>query len=338
MNASLTKISGLILGIIGLILLPLFNNPYNIHLMIITGINAILAMTFILMLRTGLVSIAIAAFWGIGAYTSAILAIKGGLSFWLALPLSTLFTALIAFITGIFLVKNAGFSFVILTMAFGELAVLLFGNTPFIGGYDGLTNIPNPDPISLFGLTIEFADKLPNYYLMLLIFCFVALSYKALYSCWAGRAWQAIGLNIHLAESLGIDLYRYRIAVFTIACATAGLAGSFYVHYFQAIQPASFQSFKTIYVHIMAILGGIGSPVLGSIIGACVLTFLPETLRLAKEFEPIFTGIIIVLLILFLPDGIMSLFKKDHKHAGLKGNLIRMKAGFNRYILRNSKV
>jgi branched-chain amino acid transport system permease protein len=329
------KIIAGILAVIGLILLPHFTNPYNIHLMIITGINAILAMTFILMLRTGLVSIAIAAFWGVGAYASAMLVMKGGFSVWAAMPLAAIITGLIAFVLGIFLVKNAGFSFVILTMALGELAVLLFGNTPFIGGYNGLTNIPPPEPISLFGVTIEFADKLPNYYLMLVLFAIVALAFRALYVCWAGRAWQAIGLNIRLAESLGINLYRYRIAVFTVASAAAGLTGAFYAHYFQAIQPGSFESFKTIYIHIMAILGGIGCPVLGPIVGAAILTFVPETLRLASELEPIITGVIIILLILFLPDGIMSLFAGKKKSGGVKDRLVRIQGLVNKLLNRS---
>lgn len=335
MNTSPLKIIGLVIGVIGLIVLPLYTNPYNIHMLIMAGINAVLAMTFILMLRTGLISIAIAAFWGVGAYSSAMLVLKGGFPVWLAMPVAAIITAVVSLILGMVLVKNAGFSFVILTMALGELAVLIFGSTTWIGGYDGLTGIPHPENISLLGLSIDFGDKLPNYYLMLIIFAIVALSFRALYNCWAGRAWKAIGLNVRLAESLGINLYRYRIAVFTVASTAAGLTGAFYAHYFQAIQPASFEAFKTIYVHIMSILGGVSVPVLGPIVGAAIITFVPETLRLAAELEPIITGTIIILLILFLPDGIMSLFTGPKKTFSFRGNLARIAERINKFFDRS---
>lgn len=136
-----------LIGLIGLLILaclvPLvMDNPYYIHLLILAGINAMLAMTFVLMLRTGLISIAIAAFWGIGAYASAVLSVKFNIIFWFALPIATIITAIVAIVLGFFFVRNAGFSFVIMSLVLAEVLVLAFGNTPFLGGYQGIMGIP----------------------------------------------------------------------------------------------------------------------------------------------------------------------------------------------------
>lgn len=303
------KLIGLIvLGVI-LVLVPwLVHSPYHMHLLITVGIYAVLAMTFIFLLRTGLITLAIAAFWGIGAYSSALLTMRLGLSFWLALPLSTIITGIIGFCIGYILVRNPGFAFIILTISFGMAIVHVFGTFDVFGGYVGITRIPEPDPITLpFLAPIEFTSKTPYYYLMLFLVLIVVLALYAFYSAWTGRAWRAIGLNPRLAESLGVNLFRYRLVAFVIASAAAGLMGSFYAHYMQSLVPGAFGIFKTIYVHIYAILGGIGFAISGPVIGAFIMTIVPEFLRVVREFEPIFTGLFLILLVLFLPNGLLGL-------------------------------
>ena len=299
-----------VLGVI-LVLVPwLVRSPYHMHLLIMVGIYAVLAMTFIFLLRTGLISLAIAAFWGIGAYSSALLAMRLDLSFWLALPLSTIITGIIGFCIGYILVRNPGFAFIILTISFGMAIVHVFGTFDVFGGYVGITRIPAPDPIPLpFLAPIEFSriSKTAYYYLLLFLVLIVVLALRALYSAWTGRAWRAIGLSPRLAESLGVNLFRYRLVAFVIASAAAGLMGSFYAHYMQSLVPGAFDLFKTIYVHIYAILGGIGFAISGPVIGAFIMTIVPEFLRVVKEFEPIFTGLFLILLVLFLPNGLLGL-------------------------------
>jgi branched-chain amino acid transport system permease protein len=123
----------------------------------------------------------------------------------------------------------------------------------------------------------------------------------------------AIGLNPHLAESIGVNVFRYRLLAFVIASAVAGLEGSFYAHYIGSINPHAFNIFKTIHIHIYAILGGIGFAFLGPIIGTFIMTFVPESLRIAKEIEPILTGGLLIILIIFLPGGILSLLDLRHR-------------------------
>jgi branched-chain amino acid transport system permease protein len=303
------KFIGLGFLVVILALVPLVvHSTYYMHLLIMAGINAMLAMTFILMLRTGLISLAIAAFWGLGSYASALLVMRIGLSFWLALPASTIIVGIIALGIGYIFVRNAGFGFLILTMVMGMLIVVVFGNTPLLGGYQGIARIPPPNAITIpFLAPIEFISKTPYYYLMLFLLLVVALAFWALYTAWAGRAWIAIGLNPRLAQSVGVNLFRYRLVAFVVASAAAALAGSFYASYIGNIIPGTFNVFKTIYVQIYAILGGVGFAILGPILGSLLMTFIPEFLRVTGNIEPMITGILLIILVLFLPSGLLGL-------------------------------
>lgn len=305
------KIVGIGFLLLILLLLPLaVRNSYYVHLLITVGINAVLAMTFILMLRTGLLSLGIAAFWGIGAYSSAFLSVRAGLAAWAALPLAVAITGIVAIVFGALLVKQGGLGFIIQTLALGFIVVLVFGTFKIFGGHVGIIGIPHPESIQIpFSGTVKFTSisKTPFYYLMLICALLSVLTLTAFYSSWAGRAWRAIGLSPDLAQSLGINIFRYRLIAFVIACLIAGLMGSFYAHYCGVIVPDTFGPFKTIYVHVYAILGGIDFAILGPIVGAFVMTFVPEMLRVTEGIEPIITGILIILLILFLPSGLLGL-------------------------------
>ena len=285
-------------------------SPYYLDLFIVILINAALAMTFVMMLRTGLISLGIAAFYGIGAYASAELVMKLHISFWLSLPISAIIAALFGLILGFPLIKNAGFTFVILTTVIGMLFVVAIGNIPALGGYNGIPSIPPPNPVKFpFLPVIDFSSRIQFFYLALLLFIVVILIINAFYSAWTGRAWTAIGLNPRLAQSLGIDVFRYRLLAFVVACGIAGLLGSFYAHYRAFIIPTAYTMFTTIYIQVYAILGGIEFATLGPIIGSVLMTFFPELVRMTKELEPFFNGALLILLIIFLPKGLLSLFK-----------------------------
>jgi branched-chain amino acid transport system permease protein len=308
-NLRSSKFVGLAILAVILILVPVMvSSPYYIHLLIMVGINTVLAMSFILLFRTGLITIAIAAFWGIGAYTSALLTTRLDLSFWLALPASTIITGIIALLIGYLLVRRGGIAFVMQTLVVAFVIQLVFSTFDVFGGHVGIYNIPRPDAIHLgFIAPIEFTSKTPYYYLMLFLVLLVVLAFSAFYAAWTGRAWRAIGLTPHLAESLGVNIFRYRMLAFVITSAAAGLMGSFFAHYYGAIVPSTFGPFKTIYVHVYAILGGVGFAILGPVIGSFIMTIVPEILRVTKEVEPIFTGLLVILLVMFLPDGLMGL-------------------------------
>jgi branched-subunit amino acid ABC-type transport system permease component len=300
-----------------LIFLPLFvRSPYYIHLLIMVGINSALAMSFVFLFRTGLISVAVAAFWGIGAYASALMSANLGVPVWISLPASAGISGLVALVTGAFFSNRAGNAFVILTMVFGFIVTLVFGTFDLFGGHVGIFNIPLPEPVHIpfFG-TMDFASKVPYYYLMLVLIGLVIAVYSAFYAAWTGRAWRAISLSPRLASSLGVDLFRYRLLAFVIAGATAGLMGSFYAHYYGSVVPEIFDPYKAMYTHVYAILGGLSFGVLGPIVGATVMTFVPELLRTAKEVEPIVTGVIVVLLVMFLPNGVLGLVRRRQRIA-----------------------
>jgi branched-chain amino acid transport system permease protein len=305
-------LTGVVLVLV--LLIPVFiKSPYYLDLIIIMMMNAVLAMTFLIMLRTGLISMAIAAFWGIGAYVSAVMATKLGLSFWVCLPSATVITAVVSLILGYPLLRNAGFTFVILTSVIGMLFSVAAGNIQSIGGYNGISNIPPPNTIHIpflqpivFGLN----DKVPYFYLIFFLAAVSILITLAFYKAWTGRAWQAIGLNPRLAQSIGVNIFRYKLIGFVLASAIAGLMGSFYAHYQGFIQPDSFGMFYTIYLQIYAILGGIGYAIMGPIFGSFVMTFFPEAMRISREYGPIFLGVVVIIMILFLPHGLLSLTEK----------------------------
>jgi len=278
---------------------------------------AVLAMCFIILLRNDLITLGIAAFWGIGAYASTMLVMKADVSFWVALPAAAIITGLFAFIFGLVLIRNPGFSFIIMTMLIGLLFVVVVGSTQWLGGYTGIVAIPAPDPITIpFLTTIKFTSSISQYYLMLFLFVISVLIISAFYASSIGRAWTAIGLNSQLAASIGINVFRYRMLAFIVSCAITGLIGAYYAHFIGCLHPDTFNIFKTIYVHMYAILGGIGYPFLGPTIGSGVLVLFPEFMRITREIEPIITGLLLIVLMIFLPTGVLSLpgirtFAKD---------------------------
>lgn len=305
---------GLIGAVVIFAFIPLFvHSPYYLDLLIIMVVNAILAIAFIMMLRTGLINLGIAAFWGVGAYASTVLVMKLHLSFWLSLPASALIAGALAAGIGWLIIKrgSAGFTFIILSAVIGMLFTVVVGNISYLGGFNGITNIPPPNPIRIpFLPVIEFVSKVPYFYLVLVLFAVVVLISNAFYSAWTGRAWRAIGLNPQLAESVGIDTVRYKLLAFVVSSGIAGLVGSFYAHYEGFVIPNTFAMWVNIYIQIYAILGGLGYAIWGPVVGSAVMTFFPESIRMTGEVSYIFTGALLILLIMFLPGGLLGLLER----------------------------
>ena len=298
-------------GLVALIALgPFVGQNYLLHVLILCFIwSMVVAGWDLVMGYTGIVNFAQLVFFAAGAYASAMLMLRGHLSFWLSLPLSVLITAAFALAIGYLIIRNAGFTFIILTTVIGMLFVVVVGNIPWLGGYNGVPGIPPPNPIHLGALgSIVFDEKVDFFYLVLFLFVVIVMVINAFYSSWAGRAWQAIGLNPRLAQSMGVNVFRYRLLAFVVACAIAGLVGSFYAHYQTFIIPTAFNLFpKTIYIQVYAVLGGVGYATLGPIVGAALLTFFPEFVSVAEEKSILIVGAMVVLVVIFLPKGLLSL-------------------------------
>ncbi|MEW6663969.1 MAG: branched-chain amino acid ABC transporter permease [Thermodesulfobacteriota bacterium] len=280
----------------------LIRSSYQMHLLIMTCINIMLGLSFSMLYSIGLMSMAAACFWAVGAYCSALLVMKGGLSFWIALPASGFAAALAGLILGTIMVRVPGVGFLIKTLVLAMVVPEVVGHFEFFGGWAGILGIPGPESIG----SLVFVRKTPYYYLGLGILFLNILVFRALYTSRVGRAWSAVRLNPNLAETLGINLYGHRMLVFVISSASAGVAGSFYAHYFQTLEPGMFTAFKAILIQIYSILGGLGFYILGPVVGAAIMTFVPELLRISKEIEPIITGLVLIVLVIFLPGGILS--------------------------------
>ena len=315
--------------LIALAALPLcIENNYIKHLLIMACIGAMLGMTFSMLYSVGLITLGAAAFYAVGAYSSTILVMNAGLSFWAAIPLTLIIAAVLALGFGAVFVRNAGVAFVIITLIFVQVVVLAVAQVEFLGGWGGIIGIPRPDPIG----NVNFATKAEFYYLVLAMLLLTVVVFNALYSSRIGRAWRAIKLSPNLAGTLGINPYRYRLLAFVAGSTAAALAGCFYAHYAQSITPGAFGGWLSIYVQLYAVLGGLEFYILGPAIGALVMTFVPEYLRIVKEWEPIITGALLLIVILFFPGGILGTIKSPRalNMSNLQSLLKRLKARMNR--------
>lgn len=299
-----------------LIILPLFlTNPYFLHLFILTFITAVLGMSFNMVYSTRLITLGAAAFYAIGAYSSTLLTIKLGISYWFALPLVLIITGIIALGVGIIFIRTGTLTFVIMTLLFCLTIYQLVGSIGFLGGWGGFINIPRPSPIliPIVG-KISFMTRVPYYYLGLFLFMIIILIFRNLYTSRIGRVWKTIKQSERMAASMGINVFGYRLLAFIVASCASGMIGSFYAHYFRIVIPDMFSGFTSIYIQVYAALGGLEYYLLGPIIGSAIMIFVPELLDIAQDIQPIIFGAILIIIIVFLPGGIlgtlMSIYKK----------------------------
>lgn len=300
-------------GGFGLILvaLPFWVHDYPLHLVNISGIWIILALSVgLLQGYVGEISMGHAAFFGIGAYTSALLAMKGGVPFWLSLPISALVTMAFGFLIGLVSLRLRGPYFAICTLGFGEIIRLIFVNwRELSGGPDGITGIPAPNPIPLpLGGALTFDSKEANYYLIYgLVLLTVLVMYRLIHSR-TGKAFMALREDSLYAECIGINVMQYKRLAFMVSTFFAGIGGCLYAHYEHFISPYSFTIGQSFDLVIMVIVGGMGT-IAGPIIGAILLTLLPELLHAIKDYRMVFYGLILMLVIIYFPHGLVGVWQ-----------------------------
>jgi len=295
--------------IIFLFLIPLFvTSPYLIHIFILAGIGIILASSLRLIFNSGQFSLAHGGMMTIGAYTSALLVMKMGLSTWVAMGAGAAAAAFLALLVGYPLVRLKGIYFALGTVFLEEIIRLIAQQwTDLTGGVLGLTSIPKPDPIVIPGLlNMNFASKVDFYYLALVLVLFTLLILYAIERSSINQTFLSIKQSDSLAESIGVNTTKFKVLAFTIGCFFAGLAGAFYSQFMTVVTPSSFGFVYSVYIIVYMIVGG-EKKFYGPIIGAVILTFLPESVRMLKEYQPyVFAGVL-MLVIFFLPEGIVSL-------------------------------
>jgi branched-chain amino acid transport system permease protein len=254
---------------------------------------------------SGYVSITQAGFMGIGAYTSTLLSTGLNWPVWLTLLCAPLLTSVFALLVGYPSLRMKGHYFAIVTLAYNMVIfIVLINFSVLTGGEAGIANIPKPG--ALFGGLVNFDNRTAYYYLVLV--CALALTGVAalILHSRVGRILLAIRENETLATATGIAVWKYKLFAFVASGFFAGLAGGLYAHYQGFINPESFGVAQSLDAILAVILGGSGT-IAGPIIGAFVVTFLPEYLRFADSFRLIVYGFLLVIATIFMPRGIAFL-------------------------------
>ena len=267
-----------------------FNNFWSIYsnLVLTLGTNALLALSIYLTLSCGMLVIANAAFMGIGAYTSAVLTMTYGLPFPLALLAGMAAPALMAFVIGKPTLRLSGVYLAMATLAFGEVVrIVLLNAESLTGGALGLNGIP----------------QLTQWWHVALALIVTLVLLWRLRRSKVGRAFESIKEDETAAGLMGIDVGAHKMLAFVLGGAIAGLAGGLNAHLTFFIGPNEFGFDRAVDILTMTILGGINS-LTGPVVGAVILTLLPEVLRSFKDFRLVVNGFILVLIVLFLPKGI----------------------------------
>jgi branched-chain amino acid transport system permease protein len=287
-----------------LIFLPwIVSSQHLMHIFILAGLESIAAMGFVAQYRVRLLTFCTATFWGVGAYASAVFSTKLGINFWFSLPLSGVVAACVALLIGLLVIRAGWVTFLMISVVIAEIFVEAVGHVSFLGGWDGITRIPKP-AIGSF----VFLSKASYYYLTLGLVVLCVFIFLGFYKSAVGKAWKAIGQSSDLAESVGIDIFQYRMIAYVTAAFTTGLSGSLFAHYFGYISPPTFDIVRSLYVSINAVVGGLGFVISGPIIGSFIIRAIPEWLRITDKYQPIFEGCVIILCALFFRKGIMGVF------------------------------
>lgn len=272
-------------------------------IMVFAGIYCLITIGLsLLMGYAGQISIGHAAFFGIGAYISAILTVRYGLNPWLCMFIGMIVAAVVAILVGAPSLKLKGHYLAMATLAFGIIIYIIFNEEiEWTGGPDGMSGIPG---LSLFGF--EF-DSVVSYFYLVWSFVFAAFIFTInIIQSGTGRALRAIHTSEPAASAMGVDISRFKIIVFVYSAILASLAGSLYAHYLNFINPSTFDLFFSIKLLIMIALGGMHN-IWGAIIGAGLITFMSyEWLHYFKELEVIVYGAILLIITIFFPNGLVG--------------------------------
>ena len=255
-----TKILSFSVLLLVLLVLPhLFTMDYYLHIFVMSEIYAVLALSLALIVGfSGQVSMGHAAFYGIGAYVSAILSTKFGIPFWGTFWVSGAAAALVSWAIGKLVLRLRGHVLAITTAFFCVLVNVIMVNwIPVTNGPMGIAGVPRPSPIHLLGLNIVFESRMHYYYLGLVFVAIVAAFFYRLTTSRLGDNLIGVRENEELAESLGIDTMKNKVFAFTVGGMLAGFAGSFYAHYILFISPVTFTITESINILVMVIFGGI---------------------------------------------------------------------------------
>ncbi len=273
---------------------------YFITILITITIYAMLAHSLnIITGRAGQISLGHSAFFGIGAYTSALFYTRAGLSFWISVPLGTIVAGMVGALLGIPCLRVRDDFLAITTMGIVFVVEAVFLYLPFFGGAMGIGGIDLPK-----WLGREMTK--PEYFILIFIILILLLLLdRRLERSWLGLAWSSIREDEVAAGAMGVDIVRFKVIAFILGSAIAGLAGGFYAHFLTFIMPQNFGFGQSIVILCMVVFGGIGTR-WGPILGAIILGILPEISRPIMEYRTFLYGLLLVAMMRFQPGGLLG--------------------------------
>lgn len=285
-------------------------NTYVLHLLIIAQLYAVLALALNFQLGSANIpNFATGASYGIGAYASALLAINLGWSFWLTLPVAAAAATLFGFILGFPSMRTRETYLALVTIAFGVVVHQLLNNLTWTGGPNGLVGIPAPSifghsfaqPIRLFGL--ELPSQANFYYLAAALVVLAIVTARRLHGSRIGLAWNALRADEIAAKAQGINVTWYKVLAFAVDAFLAAFAGTVYAFYVSYISPDNFTFLVSVTIMTMVIVGGMDN-IFGVIVGAFLLTILPEKLRAFSDYRLLFYGVVVIAFLMIRPQGL----------------------------------
>ncbi len=265
----------------------------------------------------GLLDLGYVAFYAVGAYSYALLNFHFGMTFWMVLPLGALLAALFGVLLGFPVLRLRGDYLAIVTLAFGEIIRLVMENwNAFSQGPSGVSNIPRP---GFFGLELNLDQAITYlYYLMILMVLITIFVVNRLQNSRLGRAWIALREDEIACQAMGIDKTKTKLTAFALGATWAGLVGVIFAAKTTFINPASFTFLESAIILAIVVLGGMGS-ILGVLLGAFILILLPEYLRALSDYRMLAFGAIMVSMMVFRPQGIISNVRRHYQYRPQKG-------------------
>jgi branched-chain amino acid transport system permease protein len=266
---------------------------------------------------TGLLSLAQAAFFGIGAYATGLLTVHYGTPFYITLPASALIAGLLAFPLGIPALRLRSTSFVMCTLGFVIIGQAIAKNwISLTRGDMGLSGIPKPQ-FTLGATTWTISGTTNFYYLSLVIGVLATILVWMIVRSPAGRNMVAIRENETLAESVGVPTWTYKLLVFMISAAFAGAGGSLYAYYLTVVSPLTFQLFYST-TFLIIVLGGGAGTISGTVLGSLLFVGLTEALRITPELRMILYGMCLLALVFWFRNGLAPLVNKFWDRMGVR--------------------
>lgn len=274
---------------------------YLMNVLVFVGINTMLAVALNLLLGyAGQISLGHAGFFGLGAYLSGVLTATYAFDPWLVMVAAAIAVGILAYFIGFPILKLKGHYLAMATLGLGIIIYIVFNETVDItGGPSGLSGIPNLQIGS-----VTFDSDFKNYYLIWGVALAVVLFSVNLSHSRIGRALRAIHDSEVAARVMGINSRLLKVQIFALSALISSLAGSLYAHTMTFVSPVAFGFNFSVELLTMVVIGGLGS-IYGSFLGAALLTLLPEFLRFMQDYDIIFYGLLLVLMIMFMPGGLV---------------------------------